>query len=430
MTAARIFVDVSYTRTQHANIGICRTVRRLFGAIGEEHPGGCQAVTFHRDGFRGARFVADPPPAAAVHKGSVGQRLFDGFTGSAGRQLIALALRTLPAAALLRVWQGVSALTFDALSRDDRPQRFASGDVLLIADASWKYPVWTAAARARAQGAHVVLVVYDLMPIRHPEYCFALVPPLFRHWLLRMLACSDAVVCISRATQEDLLAWTREQAAAPVLPPVSHFRLGADLRAAGTGQPRRQLLDILAGPEPCFGTVGSFEPKKNFAVTLDVFEGLWAQGFTGRLVMAGRPTAECADLVERLRSHPEQGSRLVTLFDANDAEIDRIYAGCRALIFPSLMEGFGLPLVEARARGCPVIASDLPVFLELADEGVTFFPRSSSAALAAAVKDHADADRRPSVGAQQAFLWRDSARQLLERFRALWPPQPQARPLD
>lgn len=289
-----------------------------------------------------------------------------------------------------------------------------------MADASWKYPAWTAAARARKEGARVVLMVHDLMPIRHPEYCFSLVPMLFRRWLLQMLACSDAVVCNSRATQEDLLAWVREQGLpAAGVPPVSHFRLGADLRTTEGGTPRPELAAFLQAGEPCFGTVGSFEPKKNFDLVLDVFEQLWSQGSNNRLVMAGRPTAECEALVERLRRHPQQGTRLLTLFDASDAEVEQIYAGARALLFPSLMEGFGLPLVEARARGCPVIASNLPVFVELADAGVTFFDRSSPQALSQAVQDHAKVDRRPAVGRQQPFLWRDSARQLLERFQCL-----------
>jgi glycosyltransferase involved in cell wall biosynthesis len=419
VSGGRLCLDVSYTRTQHANIGICRVVRRLFEAMEAERPG-CRAVAFHAGGFREVHAWDVRPTGAAPQRPSAAQRAFAWLSGNAARPLIGLALRVLPQRLLLELWRVASSLSFDGLSAGDQPLRFAPGDVLFLADASWKYPAWTAAERARREGARVVLMVHDLMPIRHPEYCFALVPVLFRHWLTRMLACSDAVVCNSKATQDDLLAWAREQGnAAPPLPPVSHFRLGADLRPESTDVPRPALTDFLAAPDPCFGTVGSFEPKKNFALVLDVFEALWAQGFDGRLVMAGRATAECAALVARLRSHAQQGSKLLTLFDATDAEVDAIYRQCRALLFPSLMEGFGLPLVEARAQGCPVIASDLPVFLELADAGVTIVARADANALSTAIVEHAGADRRLQGGRQAPFLWRDSARQCLARMQAL-----------
>jgi len=112
---------------------------------------------------------------------------------------------------------------------------------------------------------------------------------------------------------------------------------------------------------------------------------------------------------------------LLTIFDATDVEIDHIYGRCRALVFPSLMEGFGLPLVEARTRGCPVIASDLPVFMEVADQGISFFERSSASALQALLARHAAVDERESVGSMLPFLWRDSARQCRARMTLLLP---------
>ncbi|MDB5858959.1 MAG: glycosyltransferase family 1 protein, partial [Ramlibacter sp.] len=86
---------------------------------------------------------------------------------------------------------------------------------------------------------------------------------------------------------------------------------------------------------------------------------------------------------------------------------------------PSLAEGFGLPLVEARARGCPVLASDLPAFAELADEGVFIFDRRSMQELEALVLQHATTDYRPRVGRMTPFTWRDSALQFLDVSREL-----------
>ncbi len=421
MSAGRLCVDVSYTRTQRTPIGICRVVHRLFDEFRAQQVA-CTRVAFHSSGFREVPPGHEAPDSSGGEAACAGHRMLGWFASAFARRLVRAAVALAPKPLLQGVWRVASVATFDALSRQDEPFAFRKGDILFLADASWKYPVWDAAARARAEGARVVLMVHDLMPIRHPEYCFSAVPMLFDTWLRRMLAGSDAVVCNSRATEEDLRAWAAENSLAGSLPPVSHFRLGCDLPNREPGTVRAAVASFLAAQQPCFATVGSFEPKKNFGVVIDVFENLWARGFDVLLVMAGRPTAECSALVERLRSHPEQGRRMLTLFDASDAEVDCLYQRSRALLFPSLMEGFGLPLVEARARGCPVIASDLPVFIELADAGVTLFDRFAPEALEAAVVEHARADCRAAAGVQPPFLWRDSARQLQERIAALMPP--------
>jgi glycosyltransferase involved in cell wall biosynthesis len=88
-------------------------------------------------------------------------------------------------------------------------------------------------------------------------------------------------------------------------------------------------------------------------------------------------------------------------------------------VLPSLFEGFGLPLVEARTRGCPVIASNLPVFAELADGGVTTFDRTSAGALARVLVDHALNDRRGQIAPMQPFTWADSARQCAAQIEQL-----------
>ena len=146
---------------------------------------------------------------------------------------------------------------------------------------------------------------------------------------------------------------------------------------------------------------------------LRVFEELWQQGISAHLLIAGRATAEERNFVEKLRRHTEQGSKLLTLFDANDQELAHVYAHARALVVPSLAEGFGLPLVEARARGCPVIASDLPAFFELQDLGISFFPQNSEQALTKVVIEFATKSRSAESAPVRASPWRESAEELL-----------------
>ncbi len=420
----RLFMDVSYTRTQHVSMGITRTVRRLEDELRRL----CRAeasdfalVSFHTGGFRqvdGNAMLSSVSQGVARASDKPAARLFRWITGSLFRKIV-LASLLLPWMLVRTVWERTSAWTFDFLSRAEPPVAFRQGDILLLCDASWNYPVWTAARKARAQGARIVLLMYDLIPLRHPQFCFALVPLVFRLWLECMLSAVDAVVCISRATENDL----RQLAVDSVLrlPPTGSFRLGSDPIRDGQSQNpvRSELARFLDGDLPCFAAIGSFEPKKNYDFLVDVFERLWTRGLKFRLLIIGRQSAESHELIRRVRNHPQQGLLLLTLFDASDSEVAYIYGHCRALVFPSLAEGFGLPLVEARTRGSHVIASSLPCFVELADDGVSIYPEGSYDALERLLVEHAAGGSIVKAAPMSQFTWEDSAHQLLKLIQEL-----------
>lgn len=409
----RVFIDVSYTRIQHGNVGITRTVRRLteeFATFTD-----CTPVAWHRSGFRAVREPIGAPLTGGPSQGGMAARFFGWAHSPALRRLADM----LPVSLVRGVWAVVNALTFNRLSARDEPIVFTPGDVLILGDEAWNYPAWTAAAMAGREGASVVLIVHDLIPLRQPQYCAPLFSAVFGRWLPRMLACSDAVVCNSRSTEQDLRSWCSAHGVR--VPPTGHFRLGSDLPRSD-GRIREELRNFVEQDGPFFLVVGTIEPRKNLALLLDAFDQLWQEGSTARLLLAGRPHARCADLVERLRGHVQSGRKLLTLFDATDAEIALAYERCRALVFPSLAEGFGLPLVEARVRGCCVIASALPALAELADAGVFLFPVGDKSTLLTMLRDHSARDHRSQVGRMPAFTWNDSAQQLLGVTKTLLGP--------
>ena len=375
------------------------------------------SVSFHTGGYREVVHPAQalqPGGAPSGHDhDSFQARMFRWITGAFFRKIVQLTLM-LPWPIVRTLWSTTSAWTFNALSREGAKVSFREGDVLFLCDASWNYPAWQAARLARRQGAKVVLLMYDLIPLRHPGFCFPLVPPVFALWLRQMLPVAHAIVCISNATEQDLRSYAAD--AKIVLPPTGHFRLGSDpVRVdPATGAVRDALKLFLAPHPPGFAAIGSFEPKKNYDFLVDAFEQLWARGLDFRLLIMGRETAECHDLIQRMRDHPQQGQKLMTVFDATDAEVAFAYANCRALVFPSSAEGFGLPLVEARVRGSLVIASSLPAFVELADEGVFIYPEGSRSALESLIIAHAQQDLRRGTPRMAAFMWEDSARQCMQ----------------
>lgn len=418
----RIFFDTSYTRTQTGNMGITRTVRRLLEEWQRALPDEvqeCIAVAYNSRGFREvpmAEAAVDARPVPPASK-SMAAQVFRWVTSELFRRIV-IACLFIPWPILRRVWASTSSWTFNALSHNGQQVQFKSGDILFLCDASWNYPVWYAVRLAREQGAKVVLLMYDLIPLRHPEFCFALVPHIFQLWLSQMLRLADAVVCISGATERDLRDYARDTHMS--LPPTGYFHLGSDpVRANPGGEVRPSLEQFFTGSSSCFVGIGSFEPKKNYDFLLDVFERMWARGLKVRLLIIGRESAESHALIKRVRQHPEQGKKLLTLFDATDSEVAFSYVNCRALIFPSLAEGFGLPLVEARTRGSLVIASDLPAFVELADDGVHIYSGGSHDELEAVIARHAQTDYRSQISLRPPFLWRDSAKQCKQLFERL-----------
>lgn len=407
----RVLFDVTFTRTQVGSVGITRTVRRLGDEIRRALPADASfvSVAFHSTGFR--QVEAEGPAGGPIMQAnaSLTARAMRAVTGSFLRRVV---VRWVPVPLLLLAERLYNGALFDRMTHDAKPIAFRSGDLLMLCDGNWGRPVWRAAAAARAEGAEVVVLVHDLIPVLQPEFATPLFSRIFERWLTRIMGSCDAIICNSRATEESVRQYIARQGLSP--PPVGHFRLGCDLTAeSGGGACRPEIAAFVDSPTPCFGVVGTIEPRKNHAWLLRAFEGLWAAGHDLRLVVMGRPNPECHGLIQQMLRHSEQGRRLLTVLDASDAEVALAYSRCRALVFPSLAEGFGLPLVEARARGCPVIASDLPVFSELADGGVFLYDRTSLPALQQILLQQATHDNRTQVGTMTPFTWKDSAQQFL-----------------
>ena len=134
--------------------------------------------------------------------------------------------------------------------------------------------------------------------------------------------------------------------------------------------------------------VGSIEPRKSHEYVLNAFESLWAAEINVSLVFVGRNTWKSDALLERISSHQRLNQNLFLLRDATDVDLDFCYNHSSALIIASTVEGFGLPIVEAFQAGLPVIASDIPVFREIAKDNATYFLLDNTESLAGEYATH------------------------------------------
>ena len=253
------------------------------------------------------------------------------------------------------------------------------GDVLLgldwVADA---LPANTDVLEAwRLRGVRMLFVVYDLLPVRRPEWFPDGIASMHARWLQCIGTYADGLIGISRSVVKDLHNWfdqhpPNRRAGLPL----GYFYPGSDLASTRptVGVPA-DAARVLSGMRdvPSFLMVGTVEPRKGHAFVLDAFERLWAAGASVRLIVVGRQGWMSESLAARMRAMAKQESRLIWLEQVSDEYLEQLYGAAHALVAASEAEGFGLPLVEATQRGLPVIARDIPVFREVSSEFALYF---------------------------------------------------------
>jgi glycosyltransferase involved in cell wall biosynthesis len=172
-------------------------------------------------------------------------------------------------------------------------------------------------------------------------------------------------------------------------------------------------------------TVGINKPHKNYAFLLRVLAECWnSKAIELPLVFCGISERGRANLIAVIESLGI-GSSVIFMPYVDYQDLALVYAGAVALVFPSLYEGFGLPLLEAMKMGVPVAASKLPPLPEVAgDAAVWFDPTDEADAGSAIQRVVGDEKLRGSLISQgrervQAFSWEKSARATLEIYRRI-----------
>jgi glycosyltransferase involved in cell wall biosynthesis len=236
----------------------------------------------------------------------------------------------------------------------------APGDILLALGAPWSHPDYATLIRAqRERGLRFALLVYDLIPIRRPEWCDRGLVQWFRERFETLLPLCDFVFAISRATAADVEAYASEAVIAlpgRVVPIPIGTGFGYQLQSPGASG--RQDLPQ-AGSYVLF--VSTIEARKNHALLFRVWRRLLDEmpaETVPTLVFAGRIGWLVEDLMRQIANTDHLDGKLVVIEDPIDAELAELYRGCLFTVFPSFYEGWGLPVTESLAFGKPCIISN------------------------------------------------------------------------
>jgi glycosyltransferase involved in cell wall biosynthesis len=235
----------------------------------------------------------------------------------------------------------------------------------------------------------------------------------FRRLKRQCILAADKVICISCATEHDVQEYLD---ISPQRTQVVELACSDSFRVIKSG------AELAQDPtkDPYLLYVGMRSRHKNYQLVLDAYSR-WDRRTELSLITVGAPWSR-----EELQHLQVLGiaDRVHLLTDIDDDKLCQLYNQASAFVYPSLYEGFGIPLLEAMACGCPIVASRIPSTVEVAKECPIYFEPTESddliAALDVAIAEGRDSARvRAGLQSVQRFSWDEAARRTLEVYRAL-----------
>ncbi len=236
---------------------------------------------------------------------------------------------------------------------------FATGDSWVSLGADWEYLDQEALYRAkREKGLRVTLICYDAIPVLLPHlFVGVLSPGRFGAYLANLAWCADAVLCISECTRRDFQS-VMQRMGGPQ-PPTHVIELGSSISMAGADQSAPPALASAGDDRPFVLYVSTIERRKNHEILYRAWTRLRDQGIVPhRLVFVGMRGWGVNDLLGDLSLDPRIQDDIVVLNHVTDEELAWLYRHCAFTVFPSLYEGWGLPVVESLAWGKLCLASN------------------------------------------------------------------------
>lgn len=300
--------------------------------------------------------------------------------------------------------------------------RYALGPTLRALDADVHWATLQVGPAQRTTRRPVLLQMHDLVFRRFPETMSRKNAMISSLWVENSLESADLIYCVSEHTRSEILDWKGldESRVRSVPNGVSdRFRVDPDTFDARHFRRERNL------PERYALFVGTLEPRKNLSLLLDALPRTqaFARGEVKLVVIGGRGWRN-REAEQKLDREIAAG-RAVACGYVLPEDLPGYYAAAELFLFPSLYEGFGLPVVEAMAAGTPTLCSDAAALREVGGDVPSYFPARDGEALAAALDElldgparRADMSVRGRVRARE-FSWQRTAEGVQSLLREL-----------
>lgn len=266
--------------------------------------------------------------------------------------------------------------------------------------------------------AKKVVTIHDVFPLSYPGVSTHLDSLIYRWWLPRVIPNADAVITISRQSHDDIVQYLKvNKDRIHVMTEGVHVEFQpADYSAIEAACARYQL------PERYILYVGSVEERKNLKRVIEAFSQLDRSDL--KLVIVGPHKWQYADILQTAAMEQVAQDVIFTGF-VQQRDLPAVYSGARCFVFPSLYEGFGLPVLEAMACGTPVITSNVSSLPEVAgDAALLVDPYDTNAIANAMTRLLTDASlhhelRKKGLLRAREFTWKRTAYETLNVYRQL-----------
>ncbi len=273
-------------------------------------------------------------------------------------------------------------------------------DILLLADAFWSFPYPDNFINL-IKNASLVLFLHDIIPLTDPDTQPEYRVEMFRKTILDAIIYSKLIITTTNSEKNIIESFLKSK---NIERPIYVVPLGVDIKLVKN--PAKPSTDI--DFDNFYLMVGTIEPRKNHMLVLKAFHKMWEEGESSTLVIVGRVGWKYEEVLNFINTSPFKNKKLFFLEEVKDEELEYLYQHTKALIMASYREGFGLPVVEAMVRGVPVIASDIPVFREIASDYPTYFDPYDEDSLISAIESSKHLERKPAN--IKLNTWEDTTR--------------------
>jgi len=272
-----------------------------------------------------------------------------------------------------------------------------------------------------SRGVRIFFVVYDLIPIKYPQFWPKehKVSEIHKRWL-HVICKYRNLLAISDSVKHDLLSYFKKY---DITVKVKTFKMGSDIRIKnnliGSHNLNYDHFDKLKN-KINFLMVGTIEPRKGHIDVLNAINLLFnSKEYKNKisLTIIGKIGWLTDDILEFIKNHNQYNKNLFLFTEAEDDFLTYSYANANCLISASYDEGFGLPLIEAARFNLPIFARDIPIFREVGNNHIFYssFKSAKTTSIDLIKWIHLfDVGNLPSSSQIKTYDWNQSARSLIK----------------
>jgi glycosyltransferase involved in cell wall biosynthesis len=304
----------------------------------------------------------------------------------------------------------------EAISTEDYFFSFGTENFLLPASIK-------ASQRLRAKGGKVIRLIYDVIPVSEPQWVCSETCHNFGEAMRTTLPSCDLILTISEYSRSDIISYAKKENIEH--PPIAPIRLGDVISEDSTS---RGIQHSISDKQKrlFFLCLGTIEPRKNHRLLYDCWRRLSQDCAEScpDLICIGAHHQMSKQLIHEITHDPLTKERITLLENIGDEQLEWYFDHCIATIFPSMSEGWGLPVAESLARGRLCLASNASSIPEISEMPLFFDPQDAAGLSELVIRVTEDREWRASeeekVRTQfKPTTWAETAKQILEATESL-----------